>query len=73
MYIPTEIPPYPRKPAREPREAAEWMVGMIDGRIKQLADLGLCPHKTMLEYRGELVAQLKQGGPYKLRKTSAVF
>lgn len=67
------IPPYLRLPKDGTREATENMIGRIEGKIAQLATLGLRPHPIMVGYRQELMEQLKAGGPYKLRMRSAVF
>lgn len=68
-----EIPPFLRFPANGTREATEMMISRIDGKITQLATLGLRPHPTMLGYRQELVEQLESGGPYRLRVTSMML
>ena len=68
-----EIPTFLRKPGNGTRERTEWMIGRIDGKIKQLKGLGLRPHPIMLGYRDELLNQLKSNGPYKLRAPSAMF
>lgn len=67
------FPPYLRKPENGTREDTAWMVHCIDVKITQLAELGLRPHPTMLEYRQELAGQLESGGPYKLRVTTMLF
>jgi len=68
-----EIPPYLRLPERGTREATVHMIARIDNKIARLAALGLHPHPNMVGYRQELSAQLDNGGPYKLRVTSAFF
>lgn len=66
-----EIPPFLRKPEGGTRERTKSMIGRIDGKIDQLKGLCLRPHPVMLGYREELLDQLKNNGPYKLRTTSA--
>lgn len=60
-------------PKNGTRDATEHMIARIDGKIAQLATLGLRPHPIMLGYRQELQEQIENGGPYKLRVTSTVF
>lgn len=61
---------YHRPPKTGTREATENMIGRIDGKIAQLAALGLRPHPIMVGYRQELAEQLETDGPYKLRMAS---
>jgi hypothetical protein len=68
-----QLQPYQLRPKNGTREATENMIDRIDGKIAQLATLGLRPHPIMVGYRRELVEQLETGGPYKLRVTSGVF
>lgn len=68
-----DIPPFLRLPDDGTREATENMISRIVGKIAQLATLDLRPHPIMVGYRQELVEQLENGGPYKLRVTYAVF
>jgi hypothetical protein len=68
-----EIPPFQKLPERGTRLATENMICDIDGKIAQLANLGLRPHPNIIDYRLELVAQLAAGGPYKLRSTSRML
>lgn len=67
------IPPYLRFPKNGTREATENMISRIDGKITQLAKLGLRPHPIMLGYRQELVEQLTNNGPYRLRMSGGIF
>jgi hypothetical protein len=68
-----EIPPYPRMPARGTRLATENMIARIDGKIAKLATLGLRPHPIMVSYRQELIEQLNNNGPYRVRWASGTF
>lgn len=68
-----EIPPYPRYPEDGTREATENVIGRIDGKIAKLAALGLRPHPIMVSYRQELVEQLNNNGPYRVRWASGTF
>jgi len=67
------IPPFPRAPEDGTRLATENMVISIDRKIAKLAALGLRPHPNMLDYRKELVDQLDNNGPYRLRVSSGIF
>ena len=68
-----EIPPFVRYPADGTREATEMMIESIDVKVAKLAKLGLRPHPTMLEYRSELLEQLTNKGPYRLRMSGGIF
>lgn len=68
-----QLQPYQLWPKNGTRKATENMIARIDGKIAQLAALGLRPHPIMTGYRQELLDQLETGGPYKLRVTSGVF
>lgn len=49
------------------------MISRIEGRINQLETLGLRPHPVMLGYRQELMEQLDNNGPYRLRMSGGLF
>lgn len=68
-----EIPPYPRLPKNGTRDATENMVMSIDSKIEKLATLGLHPHPNMIEYRQDLMEQLDNNGPYRLRMSGVRF
>lgn len=68
-----EIPPFQRAPKNGTRMATENMVISIDNKIAKLATLGLRPHPNLLGYRQELMEQLANNGPYRLRVSSGVF
>jgi len=68
-----QIPAFRRFPKNGTLEASKNMIYRIDAKIARLATLGLRPHPIMLGYRQELLEQLKSGGPYKLRLSSAFF
>lgn len=68
-----EIPPFLRAPENGTRLATENMIWGIDAKIAKLAMLGLRPHPNMLGYRQELMGQLDNNGPYRLRVTSRVL
>lgn len=68
-----QLQPYQLWPKNGTLEATENMITRIEGKIAQLAALGLRPHPIMLGYHQELVDQLETDGPYKLRVTSAIL
>ncbi len=68
-----EIPPYLRLPENGTRPATEHMIARIDNKIFKLANLGLRPHPNLLNYRQELIGQLDNNGPYRLRVGSVIF
>jgi len=68
-----EIPPFLRAPEDGTRLATENMVISIDNKITKLAKLGLRPHPNLIGYRLELVEQLNNNGPYRVRWSSGVF
>jgi hypothetical protein len=72
-YDDSNTPPFLRAPEKGTREASVWMINLVDAKIEKLVNLGLKPHSTILDYRLELVGQLKAGGPYKLRLSSEFF
>lgn len=68
-----ESPPFLRAPEKGSRLATENMVIDIDNKIEKLATLGLRPHPNLLHYRQELMEQLDNNGPYRLRASSGIF
>lgn len=64
---------YHRLPKKGTREATENVIGRIDGKIAKLATLGLRPHPIMVSYRQELVEQLNNNGPYRVRWAAGTF
>lgn len=68
-----QIPPFLRGPENGTREATENMIQAINFKIAKLAKLGLRPHPTMLGYRQELMEQMDNNGPYRLRVSSGIF
>lgn len=69
----SEIPPFPRAPENGTRLATENMLIGINNKIAKLARLGLRPHPNLIEYRLELMEQLKNNGPYRVRWSSGTF
>jgi hypothetical protein len=64
---------YQRSPRQGTREATENVIGRIDCKIAKLATLGLRPHPIMVDYRQELIEQLNNNGPYRVRYASGTF
>jgi hypothetical protein len=68
-----EIPPFLRAPEPGTRLATENMVACIDNKTTKLAKLGLRPHPNLLGYRLELMEQLNNNGPYRVKWSSGIF